>query len=89
MPGDTPSAAERSLKIEVLDRLSDLSTAGFGFVAALAWNDAIQELFRLLFGTASTVVAKFFYALLITIVVVLVSRSLARMREKLKAHKRP
>lgn len=67
-------AEKRSLRREMVERMSELSATGFGLVAALAWNDAIQELFKEIFGTASTVVAKFFYAVIITVVVVLVTR---------------
>jgi hypothetical protein len=33
------------MKIEVLEKLSELITAAFGLVAALAWNEAIRSLF--------------------------------------------
>lgn len=80
-----PSAAERrSLRKEVMERTLELGTSGLGLVAALAWNDAIQELFRALFGTASTVLAKFFYALLVTAFVVLLTRHLVRFSNRLK-----
>ena len=36
---------------EILDKLGLLVTAAFGLVAALAWNEAIQTIFRDLFGT--------------------------------------
>ncbi|MBI2551844.1 hypothetical protein HYW17_00895 [Candidatus Uhrbacteria bacterium] len=58
--------------------------AGFGLVAALAWNDAIQSLFTTIFPTASNVVAKFVYAGLITVLVVLVTTRLARLADRLK-----
>ena len=46
---------------------------GFGFVAGLAWNDAIKELILYLFPLATdTLTAKFVYAGLITIVVVII-----------------
>ena len=69
-------AEKRSLRREMVERMSELSATGFGLVAALAWNDAIQQLFKELFGTASTVAAKFFYAIGITIMVVLITRYL-------------
>ncbi len=37
---------------EVLDKMVQLVTAAFGLVAALAWNEAIQGLFTLIFGEA-------------------------------------
>jgi hypothetical protein len=35
---------------EVIEKIAALITAAFGLVAALAWNEAIQEIFRLAFG---------------------------------------
>jgi len=73
-----------SLKIEVLERMNSLAAAGLGLVAALAWNDAIQALFRDLFGSASGLVAKFVYAALITSLVVVLTVYLSRATGKLK-----
>ena len=76
---------ERKPKItsEVKEHTVTLMLAGFGLVAALAWNDAIQALFKEIFGEApSSVAAKFGYALVITAVVTLVSARLGRIAEK-------
>ena len=78
---------KKSLKIEIVEKLSTLMAAGFGLVAALAWNDAIQTLFKTIFPTASNVVAKFVYAGLITALVVIVTTRLARLADKLKQQK--
>lgn len=72
------------LRRDLAERVSALATAGFGLVAALAWNDAIQGLFQVLFGTASSLVAKFVYAIVITVMVVLVTRHLGRLADGLK-----
>jgi Family of unknown function (DUF5654) len=37
---------------EILDKFSDLVTTALGLVAALAWNEAIQQLFTRLLGEA-------------------------------------
>ena len=51
----------------------------FGLVAGLAWNDAISGLIQNIFPLAKdTLLAKFFYAAVLTIVIVLVSVSLDR-----------
>ena len=53
---------------------------GFGFVAGLAWNDAIKELIQYIFPLATdTLMAKFIYAVLITIVVVIIITYLERI----------
>lgn len=78
------SSDSLSLRHDLAERVSALATAGFGLVAALAWNDAIQGLFQVLFGTASSLVAKFLYAIIITLMVVLVTRHLGRLTDRLK-----
>lgn len=78
------SSDSLSLRHDLAERVSALATAGFGLVAALAWNDAIQGLFQVLFGTASSLVAKFLYAIIITLMVVLVTRHLGRLADRLK-----
>jgi hypothetical protein len=67
---------------EVLEKTLQLATAAFGLVAALAWNDAIQTLFANVFGEAADVTAKFFYAIVITAVVVFATIRLARLEER-------
>lgn len=57
-----------------LDRSSGYVLAGLGFVVGLAWNDAIQTLVRIIFPLdKNTVAAKFIYALLATLLIILVS----------------
>ncbi|MBN1779413.1 MAG: hypothetical protein JW816_04345 [Candidatus Buchananbacteria bacterium] len=71
---------KKSLKIEILEKVSSLATAGFGLVAALAWNDAIKDLFAQLFPNPdNNLIAKFVYALFITSLVVLVTVQLGRV----------
>lgn len=69
---------DRSLKEEVLAQIRTLATAGFGFVAALAWNEAIQALFRSLLPSRSGLVAKFAYAIVVTVVVVIITTRLGQ-----------
>jgi len=76
--------SKKSLKLEMLEKVSELATAGFGLVAALAWNDAIQTLFKEIFGTQSAVWAKFIYALLITSLVVLLTVKIGNLINKVK-----
>jgi hypothetical protein len=72
------------LTSEVLDKIVQLLTAAFGLVAALAWNEAVQELFRTLFPEAGDLLAKFVYAMVVTAVVVFVTIRLGRLSERLK-----
>ena len=56
-----------------------------GLVAALAWNTAIQNLFDKIFGQAGgELVGQFFYAILVTIVVIFATIYVGRAAEKAK-----
>ncbi|MFC1630156.1 DUF5654 family protein [Patescibacteria group bacterium] len=67
---------------EAKEKMATLILAGFGLVAALAWNDAIQTMFQVLFPQSEGVVGKFVYAVFITVVVVIVTLQLKRISEK-------
>ena len=70
---------------EVLDKFSTLITTALGLVAALAWNTAIQNLFDKLFGQAGgELVGQFFYAILITLVVIFATIYVGRAAERAK-----
>ena len=78
---------EPPMKILVVDKMSALITAAFGLVAALAWNEAIKAIFKEIFGTSDTIVPMLSYAIIVTIVAViltiLVARSLANMKKNM------
>ena len=78
------SAETKSLKAEVLDKMTDLATAGFGLVAALAWNDAIKSLFSIIFPQAGNVIAQFVYAVIITALVVFITMKLGKLTDLAK-----
>jgi hypothetical protein len=90
--GMMPLSARReegeAVSSEVLDKLVELVTAAFGLVAALAWNTAIQELFTMIFPEAGDLIAKFLYAIVVTVVVVLVTIRLGRIAEQAKERER-
>ena len=86
MPDNT-EPTKSSLRLEVLERIQNLVTAGLGLVAALAWNDAIQSFFVAIFGTQSSLVAKFLYAVIITLLVVYLTLHLSRLIGRLKKDK--
>lgn len=78
----------KKLQLEVLEKLSTLVTAGLGLVAALAWNSFIQNLFQDIFGTQSGLWAQLGYAVLVTVIVVVltlqVGRAVTRLKDELK-----
>lgn len=77
------------MRLLVLRRTYELLTAAFSFVAALAWNEAIQALFLRIFGPASTLAAKFIYAVLLTALIVWLGSRLARMTALIEKRLKP
>ncbi|OGL96958.1 hypothetical protein A2318_01775 [Candidatus Uhrbacteria bacterium RIFOXYB2_FULL_45_11] len=73
-----------SLHIELLEQMQSLMTAGFALVAALAWNTAIQDLFARIFPDQNSLIAKFLYAVLITLIMIIVTRRLGKTISVLK-----
>lgn len=67
-----------NLKSEVLTQIAALVTVAFGLVAALAWNGAIQAIFKAVFGTTDTITGQLIYAVIITIVAVIATILIAR-----------
>ena len=65
-----------------------LSTAGFGLVAALAWNNVIKELIeqyiKPLIGGDSGMISLVIYAVIVTALAVGVTMWLSRIEERLR-----
>lgn len=79
---------ELAFRSEVLDKTSALATAAFGLVAALAWNNAIQSFFKRYYPAPddpNAIVPLVAYALVITILAVLVIIWIGRVAGRLKA----
>ena len=72
---------------EVVEKVAALVTAAFGLIAALAWNTAIQEIFRIIFGDQSGVLAMIFYAVVVTIIAIVVTILIGRAAAKAGAKK--
>ena len=71
---------------EVIDKISDLMTAAFGLVAALAWNEAIQSLFKA-GGPFENLAAygPWAYAIFVTIIAVVMAIYIGRLAKKAAA----
>ncbi len=68
---------------ELGERTAGYIIAAFGFVAGLAWNDAIRTLIDTLFPVRKdSLPVKFLYAALVTIVVVLISMLILKVVKK-------
>lgn len=71
-----------SLQVEIINTVKNLTVTSLGLVAALAWNEAIKKAFELFFPDKSNgLKAMFLYAVLVTLVVVLVTYYLSRIAD--------
>ncbi len=74
------------MRNEVIEKIAALVTAAFGLVAALAWNGAIQAIFKKVFGTAEGIAPMLVYAVVVTILAVVatvwVGKAAARAKKK-------
>lgn len=77
---------QKKIGIQVKEKTAGYILAALGFVVALAWNDAIKTFIDYLFplGKSNSMVAKFFYALIVTILIVVATIILTRKTEKEK-----
>ena len=70
----------------VLEEILKLSTSAFGLVAALAWNELIKEVvsqyIKPLVGGASGMISLLIYAVIVTILAVIVTVNLSRLTAK-------
>ncbi len=88
MAKKTQSKEEKKLHIEVIRQMVTFSTSGFGLVAALAWNNFIQELVnnyvkKWLPGN-SGLISLLIYALIVTFLAVFVTLQLSRLSQRLQ-----
>lgn len=73
---------EKSFREELANQLVTLSTSGFGLVAALAWNETIQQIFKEYIENwipGSGVLSRLLYALVVTLLAVFVTYQLSRL----------
>ncbi len=69
-------------KREFKEKTITLILGGFGLVAALARNEAIKSLFETFFKKNNELIGKFIYAIIVTVIIVLVSMRLRKIAEK-------
>lgn len=78
----------KEFPLAVIKNIITLATSGFGVVVALAWNEAIKasvtEYIEPYLGKGSGVISLFIYALVVTILAILVTMQLAQMQKKLE-----
>lgn len=81
------SPAQIRLHLAVLKQMLTLATSGFGIVAALAWNAAIQELVNTYikpYIPAAGVISLVLYAILMTVIAVTITLNLSRIIQKIE-----
>ena len=73
---------------KVIEEILKLATSGFGLVAALAWNELIKEVVTMyikpLVGGASGIISLAIYAILVTVLAVIVTINLSKLTEDKK-----
>ncbi len=78
---------KRRLHVAVVKQMATLATGGFGLVAALAWNNVIQEFvatsIKPYLPRGSGLISLLVYALLVTVLAVVVTVYLSRLIERL------
>jgi hypothetical protein len=70
------------MKDVYLATMISLATAAFGVVAALAWNSFITELVKQVLGVEGGLIGLLIYAVVVTILAVIVITWLGRMAER-------
>ena len=68
----------------MIEKFAALLTAAFGLVAALAWNDTIKAIFAQVFGEQSNMIAMIVYAVVVTLVAVIVIYYVGKAEEHAK-----
>lgn len=85
---EAPQAKKRRLHLEVIKQMVTLTSSGFGLVAALSWNNVIQDLvnnyIKPYLPKGSSIISLLLYAVIITVLAVTVTYQLTKILEKLE-----
>jgi len=74
---------QAKLRKEVKEKTIGYILAAFGLVAGLAWNEAIKALIAVFFpNPGNDVLVKFLYAIIVTIVIVVITVYLIRLTQE-------
>jgi len=82
------SRDKKKLHVELVKQMVTLSTSGFGLVAALAWNNFIQEFvsnYVKKWFPQSGLISLLIYALIVTALAVLVTYQLSSLSQRLQS----
>lgn len=87
MAGKPQKVSDKKFHLELVRQMLTLATAGFGLVAALAWNSVIQEFVSVYVKKwipGSGLLSLLIYAVVITGLAVFVTFELSRLLRKLE-----
>ncbi|KKS84956.1 MAG: hypothetical protein UV59_C0012G0049 [Candidatus Gottesmanbacteria bacterium GW2011_GWA1_43_11] len=77
-----------ALHLAILRQMVTLATSGFGLVAALAWNNVIQDLvnnhIKPYLPQGSSLLSLFIYALVVTTLAVFITYNLTKLVKRLE-----
>ena len=83
----TPDKIE-NLPLAIIQNMIALATSGFGLVVALAWNELIRttitEYLTPIIGTGGGIISLFIYAVVVTVLAVLVTMQLSKIEKRIK-----
>ena len=81
-------SGKKNLRLAVAKEMVTLSTAGFGLVAALAWNNVIQECvnsyIKPYLPQGYGIISLLLYAIIVTLLAVIITTNLTSLVEKLE-----
>ncbi len=83
------SSNQNKLHIEIVRQMLTLATAGFGLVAALAWNSLIQtfveDYVKVWLPQGGKMTSLAIYALIVTLLAVFITYQLSKVLRRLEA----
>jgi ABC-type cobalt transport system substrate-binding protein len=75
---------KKGLQLEFIKTISQLVTAGFGLVAALAWNEVIKDFISRFIAPGSTLISRLIYAIIVTLLAVIITYYIGRLAQEAK-----
>lgn len=75
---------KKDLRSEFLKTMTQFITAAFAFVAALAWNNAIQGLINKFIAPGAGVRSALYYAIIVSVLAVLITYYMGKITQEAK-----
>lgn len=69
-------------KSDLKEKIAVLITGAFSFVAALAWNEAIQSIFNEFTTIKQGLIGKLIYAVFVTVIAIIAGYSISKFNSK-------